>query len=294
MKLIDLYTDINDFSGYVPGVVAGITFKDFSSKFPMALKHTSDLLSAPIVEALAKAEKDSAEGFALRSAIANKLMLSTITFQTVNRRAAGAQDVYKYEVEQMRREYIDAYFSAIDTLFEIASTSENYQDIWASSRYAKILQSIAIKSCQDFDDLYPIDRSFLFYFRTLPFQRELLLDQQGLYNKLAELEAAEPDTIDYPQLTMQLQLATAKLVVAMAIERFDIIELPKTMRNYFDEQKVGRSGQSEFAEKSRLAKSLRSEAESSLTAVATALEPSRHATAGYISAKEEDKIVFMP
>ena len=72
-------------------------------------------------------------------------------------------------------------------------------------------------------------------------------------------------------LTSKLKLALSQLVVALALSRFDIIELPSTIRSLFDEQKTSRSGSEEQNRIITLAAELRNNAISIITAVELAL-----------------------
>jgi hypothetical protein len=93
-------------------------------------------------------------------------------------------------------------------------------------------------------------------------QREILLD--GISDTFVKASERE-------DLTEKLKLALAQLVVALALSRFDIIELPMTIRNLFDEQKSGRGGGGEQSRILALAAELRNNAMGIVSAVELAL-----------------------
>ena len=65
----------------------------------------------------------------------------------------------------------------------------------------------------DFDMIYPIDASYLFFFRTVPLQKETLDEQLAAYfEKLTEDNA--------PRVRPMLRLALVKKTIAKSLRRF--------------------------------------------------------------------------
>ena len=167
---------------------------------------------------------------ALKQAVANATLAQHLVFDAVNRRKSGT-DVYKYEIEAMRRSYTESYLAAMDTLLSLLADDEDF----LSSRFGQLLSSCKIKTCEQMDTIYPIDLSYLFFYRSLPLQRASLSERLApYYEKLTSS----------PHLAT-LDLALAKSTIAKALRRFDIMELPSTMRNLLDDSTASRSGKDE-------------------------------------------------
>ena len=288
-----LFPDTAALRRYVAGVHAGNSVDSLVSVMPSVTKRITSVLPQPLLQRVIKAAETSAEAQAVRSAFANLLMLKFVTFDAVEKRKSGGTDVYKYELEAMRREYADNFYSAMDTLLEVVSTSDEYKDEWAKSRWAHLLSNVPIRSCTDFDDIYPIDLSYHFFFRILPFQREVYLEYASLFAKLKAAEESDPDEVNYADLTSQMHLAFAKVVISLALLRFDITELPMSIRNLFDDQRSLRTGYDPSTATAAIASRLRAEAEASFSAVVAVLSDSHHSGGSGVYATESDKIVLL-
>jgi len=140
--------------------------------------------------------------------------------------------------------------------------------------------------------IYPIDLSYLFFFRTLPLQKEVADGRLGSYYD--RIEALERD--DKERLLAQADLALAKKTVAKALRRFDILEFPPTIRNLFDENKASRHGSTEAGSLMSLADMLDGEADALISDLDTLLESENGLDVSSMSAynQPDDKIIMMP
>lgn len=257
----DLFTDIQHFRQHVPGVSADLEANELNSSAIAARKQIRNIIT-PALWNILKNEQESEAKDALTTAFGNFIMSKNVVFDAVAKRVSGGADIYKHEQETMRREYLDNYFNAMDTLLEILSTDETYSDTWKDTTYAKLIGELEITDTAELHSYYGIDMSFLFFFRTMSIQRELLLD--GLADLFTEAKNDD-------QLIRKLKLALAQLIIAMALTRFDIIELPATIRSLFDEQKASRSGRDEQNRVLALASELQENAMGIVAAVQLAL-----------------------
>ena len=121
---------------------------------------------------------------ALRLAMANLTMAKQLIFDVVSKRKDDV-DIYKHEQESMRRSYIENYYNAMDTVIQLLDNSQTVPS-WKETRYKKMLDVLKIKSTEEFDMLYTIDMSYLFFFRTIPIQSEALDDGISAYFERAE------------------------------------------------------------------------------------------------------------
>ena len=180
-------------------------------------------------------------------------MAKQLIFDVVSKRKNDV-DIYKHEQETMRRAFIENYFTAMDTLIQLLDTDESISS-WKDTRYKKILDGLQIKSAEDFDILYPIDMSYLFFFRTIPLQKEALDDGLSAYFERAEKKE---------DVLRMLKRCLAKQTITIALRRFDMIEFPATIRSLFDESKVNRSGKDEQDRMLSVASSLADEVKQDL------------------------------
>ncbi|EKB1120860.1 hypothetical protein ONB61_001879 [Campylobacter jejuni] len=177
--------------------------------------------------------------------MANLTMAKQLIFDVVSKRKDDV-DIYKHEQESMRRSYIENYYNAMDTVIQLLDSSDTVPS-WKETRYKKMLDRLKIKSTEEFDMLYTIDMSYLFFFRIIPIQSEALDDGISAYFERAEKKE---------EVLRLLKRCLAKQTIAIALRRFDIIEFPPTIRSLFDESKASRSGKDEQTRMLELSASL--------------------------------------
>ena len=260
--LTELFPDLATFAEYASGVDPNYSLDDLQSSGRTAKKRVVGIISASVYHAII--ESDNTELLdALRSAVASLTLQLQLVFDTINRRKSDI-DLYKYEVEQMQRAYLESYFNAMDTLISTLTAiipeqgdTTSAAALWRQTRYFSLMDACKIETAEAFDIIYPIDCSYLFFFRTLPLQKETLDERLSAY-----YDKEPSDRV----LTM-LNLALAKKTIAKALRRFDILEFPDTIRNLFDDNTASRSGKDEHDGALSLADRLDAEAEELLSQV---------------------------
>ena len=292
--LVDIFKDFGSFSKYAPGVETNMDLNDLLSSGLTARKRVETIITADVFNAIIN-NSDEAFIEPLRSAVANITMASQLIFDSINRRK-NQVDVYKYEIEGMKRAYMDNYYNAMDSIIQrlmsTEVTSENTDSpaaLWRKSRYYKIIDSCNIKTTEAFDSIYPIDLSYFFFFRLLPLQKETLDERLSAYYD--RLTADNRERIE-PALT----LALAKKTIAKSLRRFDILEFPPTIRNLFDDSHASRSGKDEHDAALALADRLDLEAEELISNADTLL--STDASVDFCSNSAynnpDDNIIMLP
>ena len=292
--LVDIFKDFGTFSKYAPGVETNMDLNDLLSSGITARKRVETIITAEVFNAIA-GQVDTTLHEALCSAMANMTMASQLIFDSINRRK-NQVDVYKYEIEGMKRAYMDNYYNAMDSIIQqlmsTEVTSENTDSpaaLWRKSRYYKIIDSCKIKTTEAFDFIYPIDLSYFFFFRLLPLQKETLDERlSAYYDRLTDENRERVDPI--------LTLALLKKTVAKSLRRFDILEFPPTIRNLFDDSHASRTGKDEHDAALALADRLDLEAEELISNADTLL--STDASIDFCSNsaynRPEDQIVILP
>lgn len=286
--LTDLFSDLSTFTEYAQGVETSNSLDDLQASGRTAKKRVEGIISQPVYSAIVTGEDETLKD-ALRSAVANMTLSVQLVFDAVNRRKAGT-DVYKYEIEAMRRAYTENYFNAMDTLICALTDGDDKTEnspaaLWKQSRYCKQLAACRIRTADDFDSIYPIDLSYLFFFRTVPLQKETLDERLAAYY----------DKTEDAKLVAMLNLALAKKTVAKALRRFDILEFPPTIRNLFDDNKASRAGKDEHDSALALADLLDSEADQLLENVDMLLDTNTtDFTSNSAYNRPEDIIIMAP
>ena len=263
--LVDIFKNFSTFSLYAPGVETNMDLNDLRSSGLTARKRIETVISRAVFDELLKEKENSPLMEALRAAMANMTMANQIIFDSVNRRK-GEVNVYKYELEAMKRSYMENYCNSIDTLVQLLSepTEGEIAELWRKTPYFPILERCEIKTMDQMDSIYPIDASYLYFFRTVPLQKETLDEVMSVY-----FEKLTDDNRE--RIRPILLLALVKKTIAKSLRRFDILEFPSTIRNLFDESHASRSGKDESSAIFALADRLDREAEELLSNADTLL-----------------------
>ena len=263
--LVDIFKNFSTFSLYAPGVETNMDLNDLRSSGLTARKRIETVISRAVFDELLKEKEDSPLMEALRAAMANMTMANQIIFDSVNRRK-GEVNVYKYELEAMKRSYMENYCNSIDTLVQLLSepTEGEIAELWRKTPYFPILERCEIKTMDQMDSIYPIDASYLYFFRTVPLQKETLDEVMSIY-----FEKLTDDNRE--RIRPILLLALVKKTIAKSLRRFDILEFPSTIRNLFDDSHAARSGKDESSAIFALADRLDREAEELLSNADTLL-----------------------
>ena len=263
--LVDIFKNFSTFSLYAPGVETNMDLNDLRSSGLTARKRIETVISRAVFDELLKEKEDSPLMEALRAAMANMTMANQIIFDSVNRRKSEV-NVYKYELEAMKRSYMENYCNSIDTLVQLLSepTEGELAELWRKTPYFPILERCEIKTMDQMDSIYPIDASYLYFFRTVPLQKETLDEVMSIY-----FEKLTDDNRE--RIRPILLLALVKKTIAKSLRRFDILEFPSTIRNLFDDSHAARSGKDESSAIFALADRLDREAEELLSNADTLL-----------------------
>lgn len=280
--LEELFIDVAQFHLYSPYAESNMNFKDLASSAMSAIKQVQSVISPDIYKKIAAGE-DNDEKDALRSAVANLTLAKQLIFNVLSLHKSDV-DIYKNEQEQMRRAYRDNYYNAMDTLLQLLDSDEE----WKETKTYKALENLKLKTTYEFDASYPIDNSFLYFFRCVPIQQEALDDYvSGYYERLPEKDQTNRRKLDR---------CLAKITVALSLRRFDILEFPSTIRNLFEDSKVMRYGTQEQERMLTLSDDLMSQALESLKNIDLSLSGNTDADIVTETSfnRPDDKIYLMP
>ena len=252
--LEELFQNVAEFRKYAPYAESNISFAQLNSSAISAKKQIVVILTRDVYTAIIAAGGEPREALSL--AMANLTMAKQLIFDVVAKRKDDV-DIYKHEQEAMRRSYIENYYNAMDSIIRLLDAGDDVPS-WKETRYRKMLDGLRIKRTEDFDLLYPVDLSYLFFFRTIPLQKEALDDGLASYFDRADGKA---------DITSQLERCLAKQTIVLALRRFDILDFPVTIRNLFDDSKAARDGAQEQTRMLELADRLAGEVKRELAGV---------------------------
>lgn len=270
-QLVQLFSSYAQFCNCAPGADTSSDFDSLQGSAVVASKRVVAIIGgSTFSDIVAIQEEDSCIKDFLRTAMANLTLATQIVFDAVNRRKNDI-NLYKYELEGMKRSYMENYFNAMDSLIsELAEeiSPDETDDIrlvmedWRNTNYYKMLSQLKVDTADEFDEIYPIDLSYLFFFRCVPLQKEALDESIGAYFDRLEKGGEDPEFVEFAQKALpMLKRALVKKTVAKALRRFDILEFPATIRNLFDDNTATRSGSDEASRALQLATQLDGEVE---------------------------------
>jgi len=282
--LQDIFADLATFGKYAAGIDTTLSLTDLEPSGKSAQKRICSIITDRVYKSIVDSKNEDLLD-SLRGAVANLTLNIQLVFSAVKRRMDDV-NLYKYELEDMRRAYVENYYNSIDTLIRQLSEQDNSE--WKETRYYKLITSCQIKSADEFDTIYPIDGSYLFYFRTVPLQKESIDERFSTYFQKAN---------DNENILAMLKLALAKKIVAKALMRFDILEFPATIRNLFAENKSTRQGKDERDAAVTLSQTLDNEVDALIQSVDTLLsttETSNDFCSSSAFNTPDDTIFMMP
>jgi len=138
---------------------------------------------------------------------------------------------------------LDSNFKA----FKKYSEAEHEVYVWKESDSQKAARSLFINNANDFDAIFPIDKSRRFFIKTIPFQKEtnrkhiLPVLGKDLYNELkAAIESGDindPDNVNYAtwdKLMDLIRVPVAYLTLSLAVKRLSFIMMPNGIFQDFE------------------------------------------------------------
>lgn len=270
-QLNQLFASYAQFCNCAPGADASADFDSLQGSAVAARKRIVAIIgNNTFSDIVGIEEEESGIKDFLRAAMANLTLATQIIFDAVNRRKNDI-NLYKYEMEGMKRSYMENYFNAMDSLISELTEEINADhpaDIrlamedWRKTNYYKMLSKLKVDTADEFDEIYPIDLSYLFFFRCVPLQKEVLDESIDAYFDRLEQGGEDQTFAEFAQKVLpMLKRALVKKTVAKALRRFDILEFPATIRNLFDDNTATRSGSDEASRALQLATQLDGEVE---------------------------------
>lgn len=216
----NLLSSIGEYMTYAPGMDASLDIDNLRPSNFNARRTIKSVIGNKVFNALAESDAANEQRIALSGSLANLTMYNYKVFDAVNKRVNQGKEIYRYELDAMRREYINNHFTYIDALIGLL---ENNTDFKESDMY-KLKESLIIKTLDQFESYYPIDGSYYFFYRTLPLQRNIIEEQITSTINLT-------DACANAKHKRKVEKAIVLFTISSALQMFDVYELPSNIKN---------------------------------------------------------------
>ena len=215
-----VFSDIDELRRYVQGVDGTMSLETLQPAFTLARKAVADTVGESVFEALA-AELDAPVYQAMRMAVANYAMFKHLIFWATSRGNTD-QQIYKYQYEEIKDEYITQFWAAMDTLLLWLDGNPETGGYDQSGLYRE-RQTMPVRDALEFDRYYGIDRSPYFYSKVLFLMRKIV--QENILPRTGDLSKIEDES-----LLERIRRCLCWHVMAEAVMKFDLTELPRSTR----------------------------------------------------------------
>ncbi len=215
-----VFSDTDELRRYVQGVDGTMSLETLQPAFTVARKAVADTVGGTVFDALA-AEQDAPVYQAIRTAVANYAMFKHLIFWATSRGNTD-QQIYKYQYEEIKDEYITQFWAAMDTLLLWLDENPETGGYDHSGLYRE-RQAMPVRDALEFDRYYGIDRSPYFYSKVLFLMRKIV--QENILPRTGDLSKIEDGS-----LLERIRRCLCWHVMAEAVMKFDLTELPRSTR----------------------------------------------------------------
>ena len=250
MNYTTIFTDLEDFRSYADGVQADTAYRQLHPSLRATGSEMEKIIPSAVIEAVAS---DTAGSELLKTALANGALYRYQIFLSVKRNGSDAS-LYKYQHEELKDNYCEAYWKAMDALLDWLDAHPDTGN-WQDTGDYTARQALPVKNAEEFHYYFGINRSSCFYAKVLYLIREcwkgIASAVRGHEDNEAVMDAAKR--------------ALCYAVMAKVVKRFDVTEFPRSIRwDYNHEYTKGSSVQN----RDRLFNELTAESQASLDEVA--------------------------
>lgn len=221
MTTTDIFKDLADIRQYAPGIGADTDLAQLQPHIRMVTMDIYKLITHEVYIALR--QDGSEEGLALlKTAVAAGTLYKYQIFLTVSK-AGSESSLYKYQHEELKRNHLDIYWSAMDALLGWLDKNPEVGGFKDSAIY-KDRQDLPVRSAAEFDKIFQIDCSAYFFSRVQYILR-------SIWNKMKK-------NVDMENAQM-VELARTALcyrTMAKVMMTFDVTEWPKCIRYDFNHE----------------------------------------------------------
>lgn len=217
---LELFSDINEIRKYAQGVNSDLRIDSLYSSYNVAVERLKNFLGAAVFDAI---KADAGTDFLplLKTAIANQMMFEYSPFLNLNKEKE--QRTYKYQLDELREQYITSAWIATDSLLSILEYKQ--QTAFLASALYKSRNNLIIKSGSEMNEYYNIGNSAYFFYKTIYLQNEIVASK--ISTRIPDISTATENVLDAVKRVLVYN------IIAIAVQTFEVSELPLNMRKKF-------------------------------------------------------------
>ncbi|WP_319502568.1 hypothetical protein [uncultured Draconibacterium sp.] len=230
-RTFDFFSNIGDFKDVVSGVESSTFLSEMQGSYERAKQTIVAVIGQTLWDALkaqfasegADAKKDQAVEH-LQGAIGNRTYYHHLIFKVIGKKKEEVS-FYKYEIQAMQENYLDAYWTYMDQLLTLFTSDTETFTGWTDTDMYKILNELHLKTANEFSKACGLDGSAYFFNRTIHLQLEVT------DTDIASRKITAQTYADNARLERNIKRAIAYRTAAKAIFQFDYPDLPRSLRN---------------------------------------------------------------
>lgn len=219
MNPISLFKDIADFRKYCDGLQADTEYRQLIPSIRSTASAISGIIGGRTLLAISELSEGNEGLEYLKTAVATGTLYRYQIFDSVKKNGSDAS-MYKYQHEEIKEHHISAHWLAMDELLTWLDSNPETGGYNESKTYRE-RQELPIKNAEEFDYYYGIDRSAYFFSKVQFLIRSVW--QHKIKPMISGLEVNE-------ELQDMINRSLCYQVVAEAVMKFDVTELPRSIR----------------------------------------------------------------
>lgn len=226
MRFIDLFSDIADFRRYADGLEADTSYQQIATSIRAAGREVVNIVTSGVYESIASMEDDTEGKELLKTAVACGALYRYQIFASVKKNNTDAK-LYKYQHEEIKEHHISSYWLAMDELLDWLDANPDTGKYSESDIYRE-RQELPVRNAREFNYYYGIDNSSYFFSKVLFLIRSIWKNR--LRPMLPDKWEKNENIADLVKRSLCYQ------VVAEAVMKFDVTELPRSVRYDFNHE----------------------------------------------------------
>ena len=220
-----LFKDIADFRKYCDGLQADTEYRQLLPSIRSTVATISGIIGGHTVLAISELQEGNEGLEHLKTAVATGTLYRYQIFDSVKKNGSDAS-MYKYQHEEIKEHHISAHWLAMDELLTWLDSNPETGGYNESKTYRE-RQELPIKNAEEFDYYYGIDRSAYFFSKVQFLIRSVW--QHKIKPMISGLEVNE-------ELQDLINRSLCYQVVAEAVMKFDVTELPRSIRYEYNHE----------------------------------------------------------
>lgn len=219
MNTAYIFKDIADFRKYCDGLQADTEYRQLLPSIRATSSAISGIIGGRTMLAISELPEGEQGLEMLKTAIATGTLYRYQIFDSVKKNGSDAS-LYKYQHEEIKEHHISAHWLAMDELLTWLDANPEIGGYNETKTY-KERQDLPVKNAEEFDYYYGIDRSAYFFSKVQFLIRSVWTGK--LKPMVSGLQIDE-------ELQDLINRSLCYQVVAEAVMKFDVTELPRSIR----------------------------------------------------------------